>query len=75
MKKNIKVLHVIVSLANGGAERQLVEILKHNKNHGVLILSNADIYKETLENLGNNYWELGVEKKLFVFKKIFAFKS
>jgi glycosyltransferase involved in cell wall biosynthesis len=75
MKKNIKVLHVIVSLANGGAERQLVEILKHNKNHGVLILSNADIYKETLENLGNNYWELGVEKKLFVFKKIFAFKN
>ena len=30
MKKNIKVLHVIVSLGNGGAERQLIEILENN---------------------------------------------
>ena len=51
MKKNIKVLHVIVSLGNGGAERQLMEILKHNRNHGVLLLSEADVYKETLDKL------------------------
>ena len=51
MKKNIKVLHVIASLGNGGAERQLVELLKFNRNHGVLLLFKADVYKVTLDKL------------------------
>ena len=46
MRKNIKVLHVIASLGNGGAERQLIEILRHNRNHGVLLLSEADFIKK-----------------------------
>ena len=31
MKKKIKVLHFIVGLGNGGAERQLIELLKYNR--------------------------------------------
>ena len=75
MKKNIKVLHVIVSLGNGGAERQLIEILKHNRNHGVLLLSEADIYKKTLDKLKIKYWEMGVKNKLLIFFKILFFRK
>ena len=75
MKKNIKVLHVIASLGNGGAERQLIEILKHNRNHGVLLLSDADIYKEILDKLNIIYWEMGVKNKLLIFFKILFFRN
>ena len=75
MNKNIKVLHVIVSLGNGGAERQLIEILKHNRNHGVLLLSEADVYKETLDKLKIKYWEMGVKNKLLIFFKILFFRK
>ncbi len=75
MKQNIKVLHVIASLGNGGAERQLIEILKHNRNHGVLLLSAADVYKETLDKLKIQYWEMGVKNKLLIFFKIFFFRK
>ena len=75
MKKNIKVLHVIVSLGNGGAERQLIEILKHNRNHGVLLLSEADVYKETLDKLKIKYWEMGAKNKLLILFKILFFRK
>ncbi|MAI75672.1 MAG: hypothetical protein CMM90_00600 [Rickettsiales bacterium] len=75
MKKNIKVLHVIVSLGNGGAERQLIEILKYNRNHGVLLLSTADIYKEKLDKLKIKYWEMEVKNKLLIFFKILFFRK
>ena len=70
MKQKIKVLHIIASLGNGGAERQLIEILKYNRNHGVLLLSTADVYKETLDKLKIKYWEMGVKNKLLIFFKI-----
>ena len=74
MKKNIRVLHVIASLGNGGAERQLVEILKYNRSHGVLLFSEADVYKDTLEKLNIKYWEMGVKNKFLIFFKIFFFR-
>ena len=64
--KRIKVLHIIAGLGNGGAERQLIELLKFKKKHGVLILSDAGIYRETLNKLKINYWELGVKNKFCV---------
>ncbi len=73
MKNNIKVLHIIASLGNGGAERQLVEILKHNRNHGVLLLNEADVYKETLDKLNIKYWEMGAKNKLLIFLKVLFF--
>ncbi|MAJ24215.1 MAG: hypothetical protein CMP36_01750 [Rickettsiales bacterium] len=74
MKNNIKVLHVIASLGNGGAERQLVELLKHNRNHGVVLFTDADVYKDSLNSMGIKYWEFNVKGKLLVFNKIFMFK-
>jgi glycosyltransferase involved in cell wall biosynthesis len=70
MKKKIKVLHLIASLENGGAERQLIELIKKNKNHGVVIFKNASVYKNTLNMLNIKYWELGVKNKFLVFFKI-----
>ena len=74
MKKNIKVLHIIASLGNGGAERQLIEVLKYNRNHSVLLLTRADVYEETLDKLKIKYWEMGAKNKLQVFLKIFFFR-
>ena len=70
MKKKIKVLHLIASLENGGAERQLIELLKENKNHGVVLFKNTSVYKNTLNELNIKHWELGVKSKLLVFLKI-----
>ena len=73
MKKKIKVLHVIATLDNGGAERQLIELLKKNKNHGVILLKDAGIYKSTLDKLNIKYWELAVKSKFLIFFKIRIF--
>ena len=35
MKKEIKVLHIIPNLGQGGAERQLVELISDNKSHQI----------------------------------------
>lgn len=75
MNKKIKVLHIIASLGNGGAERQLMEILKCNRNHGVLLLTEADVYKETLDQLNIKYWEMGAKNKLLIFSKVFFFRN
>ena len=75
MRNNIKVLHVIASLGNGGAERQLIEILKCNRSHGVLLLTEADVYKETLDKLNIKYWEMGAKNKLLIFLKILFFRN
>lgn len=75
MKQNIKVLHVIVSLGNGGAERQLVELLRYNKHHGVVLLNNADVYRNTLDVLKIKYWEMQLQNKFLIFTKIFFFKK
>ncbi len=75
MKKKNKVLHVIASLGNGGAERQLIELIRFNKNHGVLLLSDAGIYKSKLDELEVKYWEMKIQSKLLVFSKVFLFKK
>ena len=75
MRNNFKVLHVIASLGNGGAERQLIEIIKCNRSHGVLLLTEADVYKETLDKLNIKYWEMGAKNKLLIFLKILFFRN
>ena len=73
MSNNKKVLHIIASLGNGGAERQLIELLKYNKSHAVLLLSDAGVYKKTLNSCNIKYWELEVKNKFIIFFKFFAF--
>ena len=48
MTSNIKVLHIISSLGQGGAERQLVEILKEEKSHFVCQLLPNNFYTKEL---------------------------
>ena len=57
MRKHEKVIHLIADLGNGGAERQLIELLKLNPRHKLLILKNAGIYKKDLDKLKINYTE------------------
>ena len=49
MQKKIKVIHIIVDLGTGGAERQLIELLKKNSGHKLLILNNAGNFREELD--------------------------
>ena len=42
--KNIKVLHIISSLQQGGAERQLIELVKKNKNHAICQLIDGNMF-------------------------------
>ena len=67
MKKYKKVIHLIADLGNGGAERQLVELLKLNPSHKLLILKNAGIYKKDLDKLKINYTEMNIKSSFGVF--------
>ena len=66
MKKHEKVIHLIADLGNGGAERQLIELLKLNPCHKLLILKNAGIYKEDLNKLQISYTELNIKNSIGV---------
>ena len=70
--KKVTVLHLIAALGNGGAERQIIELLKINRNHILCIFTNAGIYKKTLDSYGIKYYELNVKKPILIFFKIFS---
>ena len=75
MKKKINVIHVIADLGNGGAERQLIELLKLNSYHKLLILKDAGIYKEVLERFNINYTELKIKKSSHIFFYFYKIKK
>lgn len=73
MNKYKKVIHLIADLGNGGAERQLVELLKLNPTHKLLVLKNTGVYKKDLEKFNISYTELNIKNNLevlFYFHKI-----
>ena len=47
--KKIKVLHIISSLHQGGAERQLIELVKRNKNYAICQLMSGSIFEEEIK--------------------------
>ena len=49
MSKEIRVLHIISSLGQGGAERQLVELVKQNKSHAICQLISGGSYEEEIK--------------------------
>ena len=65
MIRNIKVLHVISSLGQGGAERQLVEMLKANDSHYVCQLLPNNFYEKELHTKSNKIFHLNMDKKAF----------
>ncbi|PPR27422.1 MAG: hypothetical protein CFH34_00251 [Alphaproteobacteria bacterium MarineAlpha9_Bin4] len=75
MKNTSKVVHVIADLGNGGAERQLIELLKYNPSHGLLILKNAGVYKKELQDYKINYLELNINNPLFIIFNLFKIRN
>ena len=68
-KKNV--LHIIADLGNGGAERQLIELLKVNKSDVLCIFTSAGIYKKTLIKYNIKYFELNIKRPFHIIFKMF----
>ena len=60
----IKVLHIIPNLGQGGAERQLVELLEENKSHEVCQLLTTGYYDDYLSNKGTKIYSLNMKRKI-----------
>ncbi len=71
MSKSTKVMHVIADLGSGGAERQLVELLKSNPSHILLVFKNVGAYKNELDFYKINYLELNIKKPISIIFHLF----
>jgi len=60
--REIKVLHIISSLGIGGAERQLLEIVKENKSHGICQLIKKESWSGISKVTNNQFFDLGMRK-------------
>ncbi len=60
MKSKNKVLHIISGLGIGGAERQLIELLKQNPTHAVCSLTSDGFFSNEIKNKNIRLWELGL---------------
>ena len=67
MTKNIKVLHVISNLQQGGAERQLIELVKKNKHHAICQLVSGSIFDEEIIKHNILRFNLNIKKIYFQF--------
>ena len=65
MNKKIKVLHIIPSLGQGGAERQLVELVKNNKSHAICQLISGGVYEKELKKNKIIIFDLKLKKSIF----------
>lgn len=64
MKNDVKVLHIIANLGQGGAERQLLELLASNRNHEVCQLVPNGYYESYLKNQGTKIYNLNMKRKI-----------
>lgn len=62
-----RILHIIPTLASGGAERQLVNLIEQTSanefSHLVCVFSNSDFFGATVRNAGYDVCELGLTGK------------
>jgi glycosyltransferase involved in cell wall biosynthesis len=65
LSKEIKVLHIISSLGQGGAERQLVELVKYNKSHAICQLMPGGVYEKELKKKNIIIFDLKLRKNVF----------
>ena len=75
MQEKIKVIHVIADLGNGGAERQLIELLKCNPSHNLLIFKNSGIYQKELDRYKIKYTELNIQSSIGIILKLLRVKE
>ena len=71
MKTTIKVLHIISSLGQGGAERQLVELIKKNKNHAICQLMSGGEYEKYVKSNNLPLYDLGLKKSILDIFKLY----
>ena len=64
--EQIRVLHLISSLQQGGAERQLIELVKQNENHVICQLISGNAFENEIKNNKIQIFDLKT-KKLFSF--------
>ena len=64
MKKEIKVLHIIPDLSQGGAERQLVELISENAAHGICQLLPVKLNDFNSDLKLKNIYSLNMKRKV-----------
>ena len=64
MNNEVKVLHIIANLGQGGAERQLLELLDNNMTHEVCQLVPNGYYERYLLNKGTKIYNLNMKRKI-----------
>ena len=64
--KKPKVLHIISSLQQGGAERQLIELVKKNKNHAICQLISGNAFEDEVNDNKIKIFDLKT-KNIFSF--------
>lgn len=77
-ERAIKVLHLISSLASGGAERQLVNLVssasKDNVEHVVCVIDEADFFGPAVSKSGCKLIELKISSKHPFFRAAMSFR-
>ena len=71
MQNKIKVLHIISSLGQGGAERQLVELVKKNNNHAICQLISGNIFEEEMNKNKVLIFNLNIKKNIFAIFSLY----
>jgi glycosyltransferase involved in cell wall biosynthesis len=64
LSKEVKVLHIISSLGQGGAERQLVELVMKNKKHAICQLISGGLYEKDLKRNKISIFDLNFKKSI-----------
>ena len=64
MSDKTKVLHIITNLGQGGAERQLLELLNENSSHEVCQLLTKGYYEQYLRDKGTKIYNLNMRRKI-----------
>ncbi len=75
MQSKFKVLHIITSLDQGGAERQLLELLEKNKTHEVCQLLRAGYYDANLSSKGTKIYSLNMKRKVPDIRAFYKLKK
>jgi glycosyltransferase involved in cell wall biosynthesis len=74
----VKVLHLIPTLASGGAERQIVNLVSSTSgkiiNHTVCVIGEADFFAPAVREAGCKVVKLGISAKHPFFRAAFKFR-
>ena len=71
MQNSYKVLHVIPNLDQGGAERQLVELVNTNTNHEVCQLLSNGYYEKNLKKKNVKIYNINIKRNITAIRSIF----